>query len=243
MKKQRKRFALATLIPVVLVTVTLILLSWASVDIRLNSARTTAKALLEAEYDMFIQDLNESLNHALTLAEFPSVMQYLLNVEHPRLAERVSLLDQEQDRLESAFDTLSTHIDRYTRVLLIDTQGNEQYPMRRSEAGRSHADARYYQEAMGLERRELFVSPPYLASVTGPETGRAVIDIRYAVQQNPVDIDSGLNEGRPLTYTASFGVTEIRPNEDSLKAALKRADQALYEVKEAGRNRVHLLIV
>jgi diguanylate cyclase (GGDEF)-like protein/hemerythrin-like metal-binding protein len=37
--------------------------------------------------------------------------------------------------------------------------------------------------------------------------------------------------------TASFGVTEMRP-EDTLEAMLHRADRALYRAKEAGRNRV-----
>lgn len=41
-----------------------------------------------------------------------------------------------------------------------------------------------------------------------------------------------------LRVTASFGVAEHEPEED-VKRWLKRADQALYDAKRAGRNRVH----
>jgi len=51
--------------------------------------------------------------------------------------------------------------------------------------------------------------------------------------------------GRPVarggvrrTVTASFGVVEIDAQRESLEAAFERADQALYEAKAAGRDRV-----
>ncbi|WP_273085840.1 hypothetical protein [Marinobacter sp.] len=34
----------------------------------------------------------------------------------------------------------------------------------------------------------------------------------------------------------SLGVTEVHPEEMSLKSAIKPADQGLYEAKETGRN-------
>ncbi|MGA7613542.1 MAG: GGDEF domain-containing protein [Thermoanaerobaculia bacterium] len=39
--------------------------------------------------------------------------------------------------------------------------------------------------------------------------------------------------------TGSFGVVSIDPFEGSLRSAMDRADQAMYEAKRAGRNRVH----
>ncbi|MCP4062654.1 MAG: diguanylate cyclase [Gammaproteobacteria bacterium] len=45
-----------------------------------------------------------------------------------------------------------------------------------------------------------------------------------------------LIDGGSLAYTVSLGVTEVHPEEMSLKSAIKPADQGLYEAKETGRN-------
>ena len=42
---------------------------------------------------------------------------------------------------------------------------------------------------------------------------------------------------KPCTFTASLGLTEFREN-DEIADMLKRSDEALYEAKEAGRDRV-----
>jgi diguanylate cyclase (GGDEF)-like protein/PAS domain S-box-containing protein len=44
--------------------------------------------------------------------------------------------------------------------------------------------------------------------------------------------------GNPIPFTVSIGVATRAPDEHDLNAILKRADQALYRAKEAGRNRV-----
>jgi len=45
-------------------------------------------------------------------------------------------------------------------------------------------------------------------------------------------------DGEPIT--ASFGVADVRPDDFSLHDAISRADAAMYEAKEAGRNRTVL---
>jgi diguanylate cyclase len=46
-------------------------------------------------------------------------------------------------------------------------------------------------------------------------------------------------KGEPVTVTVSMGMTAFKPGEHS-DLVLKRADQALYRAKNAGRNRVEL---
>lgn len=45
-------------------------------------------------------------------------------------------------------------------------------------------------------------------------------------------------QGNPFCLTSSFGVAAWRSGERDLKAAIARADAALYEAKRLGRNRV-----
>lgn len=57
---------------------------------------------------------------------------------------------------------------------------------------------------------------------------------------NIADQIRGLIEGQtahPFKITASFGVTEVKESDD-LKSVIDRADTALYEAKESGRNRI-----
>jgi diguanylate cyclase (GGDEF)-like protein len=44
--------------------------------------------------------------------------------------------------------------------------------------------------------------------------------------------------GKVVPFTVSIGVATRAPGERDVSALLKRADQALYRAKEAGRNRV-----
>jgi diguanylate cyclase (GGDEF)-like protein len=57
--------------------------------------------------------------------------------------------------------------------------------------------------------------------------------LRAAVADVPVQTRSG-----PLTVTVSVGIANRLPADADLGALLSRADEALYEAKKAGRNRV-----
>ncbi|GHD63651.1 hypothetical protein GCM10017083_54210 [Thalassobaculum fulvum] len=60
--------------------------------------------------------------------------------------------------------------------------------------------------------------------------------IREAFECTEVQTDAG-----PVGFTASFGVGEFRSDLDTdIETVLKRADDALYRAKTAGRNRVYL---
>lgn len=58
-----------------------------------------------------------------------------------------------------------------------------------------------------------------------------------AIAATPIAV-SGTQER--LTLTASLGVASAQAGEDSVASLLRRADEALYRAKEAGRNRVML---
>lgn len=61
--------------------------------------------------------------------------------------------------------------------------------------------------------------------------------LRQSIEEQPFDITG---EGDPLPVTTSVGVTCFNPELDDSKTLLKRADNALYEAKSQGRNRVVL---
>ncbi|WP_235207453.1 diguanylate cyclase [Halomonas salina] len=67
--------------------------------------------------------------------------------------------------------------------------------------------------------------------------------LRRTVAETPVwtstRIDDASSGASWLSYSASLGVARIDPAEASLTPAIKRADQALYAAKQAGRDRVH----
>jgi diguanylate cyclase (GGDEF)-like protein len=72
---------------------------------------------------------------------------------------------------------------------------------------------------------------------TDPAGARVCAErIRQAVAETAFKTETG-----SLTITVSFGITEYRSDED-IRATLARADQALYRAKQAGRNRVELLV-
>jgi diguanylate cyclase (GGDEF)-like protein/PAS domain S-box-containing protein len=47
--------------------------------------------------------------------------------------------------------------------------------------------------------------------------------------------------GRAIPFTVSIGITTRAPGEQDVEAIMKRADEALYKTKEAGRNRVEVM--
>lgn len=72
---------------------------------------------------------------------------------------------------------------------------------------------------------------------TNPVRAEAIAEqLRLSIEAAAVTIGEDLIDGGNLNYMASFGVTEVQPDESSLKPAIKRADQGLYEAKETGRN-------
>jgi diguanylate cyclase (GGDEF)-like protein len=66
-----------------------------------------------------------------------------------------------------------------------------------------------------------------------PGARRVAEMLRRDLEEHPVHWND-----QTVVITASFGVTEVRPGEIDANAILGRADAALYEAKQDGRNRV-----
>lgn len=66
------------------------------------------------------------------------------------------------------------------------------------------------------------------------EAHRVAERLRQALADTKVPLDEGL----PLRLTVSIGITALISKEENLDVLLCRADKALYEAKESGRNRV-----
>ena len=74
-----------------------------------------------------------------------------------------------------------------------------------------------------------------LLSQTGlDEAVRVAERLRISIEKSEIV----LNEGLPPHFSVSFGVTEAGARNINIDTLLNRADKALYEAKESGRNRV-----
>jgi diguanylate cyclase (GGDEF)-like protein len=58
--------------------------------------------------------------------------------------------------------------------------------------------------------------------------------LRAAIAATPVSAEGGV----PVPFTVSIGVATLEPGDESLAALMDRADQAMYQAKREGRNRV-----
>jgi two-component system cell cycle response regulator len=121
-------------------------------------------------------------------------------------------------------------IDRFKSVN--DSHGHEAG----DEVLRAFA-ARLREEVRGEDRVGRYGGEEFV--VLMPDTGAdsalgAAERIRHAVENRRFGIDGG---ARTIPLTISAGIAELEPG-DTVQSLLRRADEALYAAKAAGRNRV-----
>lgn len=72
-----------------------------------------------------------------------------------------------------------------------------------------------------------------------PETdGEKAVEVAERLRNSIAAIEIGLESGAAFHFTVSIGVASLTQESADIDALLSQADQALYEAKHAGRNRV-----
>jgi diguanylate cyclase (GGDEF)-like protein len=69
-------------------------------------------------------------------------------------------------------------------------------------------------------------------TVSGEHSTRIAENLRRVIEEHDFIVQNST-----VKVTASLGVAELH-GEDTIAAVLKRADEALYEAKQTGRNKV-----
>lgn len=175
------RLVIATIVPLLLVTAMLYPIFRTHLETRLDSSRQGATTLLNAEHDALLHDMNESFNQVLAVADLPILRRHLRNVLAGDEGEATL------EPLAAMLETLATHFGRYTRLVLIDTTGEElleagsrllPYP-----TGTRYAQTGVFRGTKRLPPRGLYISAPRLGESRreGKLVTTAVIDIATPV--------------------------------------------------------------
>lgn len=76
-----------------------------------------------------------------------------------------------------------------------------------------------------------------LCGAGSDEAGALAARLRDRIAENPADVD-----GRPIPFTVSIGISVMTDADDNPDAPLARADTALYQAKQAGRDRIEFCL-
>ena len=132
-------------------------------------------------------------------------------------------------RYKHTFSVLMLDIDHFKAVN--DTYGHGIGDTALKETVTAIQDAMREQDTLGRLGGEEFA---VIVPETDTEDAAAVAErIRGSIAQIVIDTPD-----EPLSFTVSIGVSECDDDDDSVDDALTRADNALYDAKEQGRNRV-----
>lgn len=186
-------------------------------------ARVRTQIKRKRYQDMLKTNYQKSISMAVTDALTGLYNRHYLNT-HAK-----SLLEQAQQHARP-LSLIMTDVDHFKMVN--DNYGHpsgdailQEVPVRIMDCVRpTDLVARYGGEEFVIIMPD---TPPLIAKTTAER-------IRKAIEETPFDIPV---EPDTITKTMSFGVATANPG-DTVETLLKRADEALYEAKEGGRNQV-----
>lgn len=137
---------------------------------------------------------------------------------------------QRYARLRQSFALISLDVDHFKRV-------NDHHGHEAGDRALVHVAQLLQGQARELDGVARMGGEEFLLILPGHEVSmaaQAAERLRQALAGGPVM----LREGLDWPLTASFGVAAPRPGDHELEDVLRRADEALYRAKAAGRNRV-----
>lgn len=154
------RLLMAVTLPLILVTAILWPVLHVHLETRQESIRAETRAIMQVGKDTLLRDIKETLSYALAVAEMPIIKAHMTD----KNGEGVDSSTTAQ--LTDFLSTLVKHYPRYTKLILIDNQGNE---VLRAPVGiksdprfddHRHANTDYFKAASKLFARDLYISPP-----------------------------------------------------------------------------------
>jgi diguanylate cyclase (GGDEF)-like protein/PAS domain S-box-containing protein len=147
--------------------------------------------------------------------------------------EAAELLMQRWKRLPRPLSLVMFDCDHFKAV-------NDQYGHPAGDEVLRHFANRLREACRGVDMVARMGGEEFAALLPSTDAKGAVAfagRIRTAVVDSAVTFD-----GRPIRYTVSAGVSTMTADLAGLDALIKRADEALYKAKGAGRNRVELAV-
>ncbi len=185
-----------------------------------------AKENLELTVERRTQDLQAAKEEAEKLARI-DVLTGVANrrsFEELAQSEYARALRHERELAIIVFD-----IDRFKSIN--DTYGHHAGDQVISHAARLSMDAVRDIDTVGRMGGEEFA---ILLPETSAEQAADIAErLREQMTRSLISDD-----GRDISYTASFGVSTVLPSDTTTEPAIRRADQAMYAAKRQGRNRV-----
>lgn len=178
-----------------------------------------------------IVELEDSLRQSIAEMEHLAAYDMLTGLLNRRAAiERINAMLDLAQRQQSPIGLCMIDVDHFKQVN--DTFGHlAGDEVLRMIAARLTASVRPYDIVGRWGGEEFIVALPDTPAETVAEIAHRLLD---AIRNEPIQ----LNEHNAITLTVSIGALAIQQPQQSLDDLVALADEALYEAKAAGRNRV-----